>query len=145
LWDVAKNFDRQDDPGRVAKEFGLIDPNDPEKPTYTNDVFKLLEARSQTAAISPVAPKPSPFVDGFPVATLNDSTVKSGHAFVSESEYSKPKEKPKTRGTAISDTAEDGVEEGIDDDEEDSQSFPDVLPAQFKLGKRLMKVFIFIR
>lgn len=72
------------------------------------------------------------------MATPIDSAAKSGHAFISETKDSRPKDKAKTRGTPVLDKDEasgDCEENGL-------QQFPDVLPAEFKLGKKKMKAGI---
>ena len=149
LWKSAKSLDRPDEPGGVAKRLGLVDPDDPERPTYTNDILKLLDTlrarrQARSIAVTPATPRPS--VGLIPVATSTDSSVRSGHAFLAESKDSKPKKKAKTHGIATVD--EPAVTEEVtdeNDDDEENQCFPEVLPLHFKLGKRLMKVFTPIR
>jgi len=53
----------------------------------------------------------------------------------------KPKIKQKTRGTTVVDNESQEPEVQTETDHEGLENFPDVLPAHFKLGKRLLKVF----
>jgi hypothetical protein len=144
LWAAAQSLDRPGDHGRVAKAFGLISPNDANRPTFTENIYKLFIAseasrQRETVAVATAAPKPKPLVQPVLVTTPIDSAVRSGHAFISETKHSRPKEKEKTRSTALleeeSEANEDGEFEGIE-----TPQFPDVLPTEFKLGRKIMKV-----
>ena len=140
LWRAALTLDRPNEPGRLAKEFGLIDPSDPNKPTFTDNLFRLFEAseaQHQQDTMTVPAPKPQPPTEAIPVATLTDSAAKSGHAFVAETQDCRPKQKAKTRGAAVSN---DEYEASDDGDETEPEQFPCVLPTEFKLGRKLMKV-----
>jgi hypothetical protein len=139
LWKVAQSLDRAGKQDLVAKQFGLVDPNDPNRPSFTQNPFQVHEgsdgSSSQDTIVVPPTP-PQSFVENIPVATAVESVAKSGHAFISETKGSKLKEKAKTRGTAAP-IQED--KPGCCDDDDQLQEFPDILPMEFRLGKKLMK------
>lgn len=135
-------LDNPGESGRVAKVFGLINPHDRNRPSFTKYFFRSLEpsSRGHIEASSTPAPAPCPYVESIPVATLSESAAKSGHAYVSATSDSRPKSKKKTKGTTKSGTTlnePDGITEVAP---EETKSFPVALPAHFKLGKRLLKV-----
>jgi hypothetical protein len=139
LWEAAKKLDRPGQPGRVAKEFGLINPNDPNRPTFTEFIFQSLDPRNtKTEAAKKPDPAPSPYEETIPMAAPTDSVARSGHAFLSEKQNSIPKDKAKTRG-------KDGMTERVvtenpeDDGDNDQSSLPDSLPTGFKMGKKALK------
>jgi len=143
MWNAAKQLDKPGEPGRVAKEFGLIDPHSISRPTFTEYIFRSLEpSASPIEAATTPAPAPSPYFEAIPTATPSESAAKSGHAYASEINQTQPKPKQKTRGTAVLDGDSHEAEVLADeDDREGLESFPAALPTHFKLGKRLMKVF----
>ena len=139
LWKAAQSLDRAGKQDLVAKQFGLVDPNDPNRPSFTQNPFQVHEGSKgsnpeDTVVVPPTTPQP--FVENIPVATAIDSVAKSGHAFISETKGSKLKEKVKTRGTAAP-IQEDEL--ACCDDDDQLQELPDILPTEFKLGKKLMK------
>jgi hypothetical protein len=132
LWATARSLDRLGEPGRVAKELGLVDPYDPNKPSFTANIYRLFELSEANRQREAVVVSVAPVAEAVPMATPIDSAAKSGHAFISETKDSRPKDKAKTRGTPVLDKDEasgDCEENGL-------QQFPDVLPAEFKLGKK---------
>jgi hypothetical protein len=144
LWKAAADWDRPNQPGRLATEFGLVDPADPRRPTFTEDIFRLLEAelaKQEKAAMPSVVPTPQPFVGSIPVTPSSKSTVQSGHAYLVASKEVHPRTKVKTRSTPTVDagTEEDdpSARENVEDEE---PILPIALPAEYKLGKRHLKV-----
>ncbi|KAF7328968.1 hypothetical protein MVEN_02526800 [Mycena venus] len=134
LWIVAQSFDRKGEEGRVAKEFGLFDPGDPNRPMASEFLLRSLDPELGV----PVKAKttPAPYVQNIPVARQGDSIVQSGFAYVAGLfGGSTQKEKVKTRGEAEK-PKEDQVEE-----EEEPRILPEVLPAEFKIGKKALKLF----
>jgi hypothetical protein len=144
MWNAAKSLDRPGESGRVAKQFGLVNPHSPTRPTFTEFIFKSLEP--STRAIKPAttpAPAPSPYVETIPIAAPTESAVKSGHAFVAESSENRPKSKRKTKATAASSSTPNEEPDHVDEVKSDGlENFPVALPTHYKLGKRLLKVQI---
>jgi hypothetical protein len=144
MWNAAKSLDRPGESGRVAKQFGLVNPHSPLRPTFTELIFKSLEP--STRAIKPAttpAPAPSPYVETIPIAAPTESAVKSGHAFVAESSENRPKSKKKTKATAASSATPNEEPDHVDEVKSDGlENFPVALPTHYKLGKRLLKVRI---
>ncbi|KAJ7583140.1 hypothetical protein C8J56DRAFT_953166 [Mycena floridula] len=134
LWDTAKSWDRPNEPGRVAREFGLLDPDDPNRPTYAKGILKLLMGATETPAPAASVKEPSEYVQSFLVAAPGEG-VMSGHAYTKDSKDSGPKSKPKTTGTVKT------VTEVKPDPDQTLDDFPDILPKTFKLPKKILKVF----
>ncbi|KAJ7186783.1 hypothetical protein C8R46DRAFT_279785 [Mycena filopes] len=135
LWKVAKSFDRPGEEGRVAKEFGLFDPSDPKRPMASEFLLRSLDPELGTPLKPQTTPARAPYVQNIPVAGPADSIVQSGHAFVAVA-ASVAKEKPKTRGEAL--VQEEEEEEDI---EKDVPILPEALPTEFKIGKKVTKLF----
>lgn len=140
LWDAAKRLDRKDEPGRVAKGLGLIDPEDPNRPSFSFTLFKTFRDICQDEAEVAPATTSMPSAEAIPVATPVESAARSGHAYWSETKDNRPKEKTKTRGITVPDEIVIPEDDAEDDGDGDSQQFPDALPTQFKLGRRQIKV-----
>ncbi|KAJ7668353.1 hypothetical protein B0H17DRAFT_1018509 [Mycena rosella] len=140
LWAAAKNLDKRGSPGAVAKRFGLVNPNDRNRPTFTGFLSTLrnpprVPLRIQPAT-TPAPARPTPVI---PAASPRDTGVQSGHAYAVESKGFAPKEKIKTKavqspGSVVPDTEEDL-------EETPEPEYPDVLPLEFKIGKKVMKLF----
>lgn len=145
LWEAAKELDRPGEPGRVAKEFGLVDPNDPNRLSFMKELLqktqgKVNEIRRLEAAKTPApAPTPTEYVDSFPATDSSEPSVRSGHAHVKETEDLRPKEKTKTKGAGNPPTA---PEPPVDVEAEDREldSYPAILPPDFKLPRKVAKV-----
>ncbi|KAJ6606315.1 hypothetical protein DFH09DRAFT_1269321 [Mycena vulgaris] len=134
LWEYSKTLDRNSTRGTVATKFGLFDPADPERATSTETMLKNI--RVQMAKRKPAASEPLPPQDVGPVPSAPSAAL-SGHTYMTETKDMRPKEKVKTRGVASTDeTAEDN-----NADEEEEEILPDALPKDFKIGKKLLKVF----
>jgi hypothetical protein len=132
LWNTAKKFDRKGEEGRVAKEFGLFNPADPKRPMASEFLLRSLDPELGI----PVKPKttPAPYVQNIPVAGPGDSIVQSGYAYVTGLfSGSAPKEKVKTRGESL-------AEEEPEEEAEERRVLPEVLPSEFKIGKKVLKV-----
>jgi hypothetical protein len=142
MWNAAKSLDRPGESGRVAKQFGLVNPHSLTRPTFTEFIFKSLEP--STRLIEPAttpAPAPSPYVEAIPTAAPTESAVKSGHAFVAEASENKTKTKKKTKGTtATGSTPKDEPDLIYEVKPDGLETFPVALPTHYKLGKRLLKV-----
>lgn len=137
LWSAARRLDRLGKPGPVARAFGLIDPSDPNRPTSMMHLLRDLDPSKSEAATTP-APMPPSRIEAIPVSGPTESAVRSGHAFVAENMELRPKEKPKTRGVVVSDVSNAGDVTVREDDE--FRSLPQMLPPQFKMGKKILRV-----
>ncbi|KAJ7144917.1 hypothetical protein C8R43DRAFT_1013473 [Mycena crocata] len=136
LWSMAKTLDRKDARGTVARKFGLFNPTDPQRSTSIETMLE--KVRVTMAKRNPPAPAaPSPVVDA-PVS-LEPSPAMSGHTYVADTKPLRAKEKVKTKGSASTLTRE-AADEGEEDEDED-EIIPDVLPKNFKMGKKNWKVF----
>ena len=81
---------------KAGIEFGLVDPADPRQPTFTKDIFKLLEAEiaSQKMAAWPsVIPTLQPLISSTPVAPSSKSVMQSGYVYLMASREMQPKKK----------------------------------------------------
>ncbi|KAJ7084171.1 hypothetical protein C8R43DRAFT_318962 [Mycena crocata] len=138
LWARAKSLERPGEQGRVAREFGLFDPADPKRPMASEYLLRSLDPEMGVPVKAQTTP--APYVQNIPVAGPGDSIVKSGYAYVSSllgGSGSKEKEKVKTRGTVVAEE-----EEEMDGDtEEAAPTLPEVLPTEFKIGKKVLKLF----
>jgi hypothetical protein len=76
-------------------------------------------------------PPPPPPSENIP--TVESTVAASGHAYVSETRHLRAKEKVKTKGSAVRTDLELA-------DEEEEEILPESLPADFKIGKILLKV-----
>jgi hypothetical protein len=143
LWEAAKSWDRPNEPGRLATEFGLVDPADPRRPTFTEDIFRLLEAElanQRMAAMPSVIPTPQPFVGSIPVAPSAESIAQSGHAYLAANKEAQPKKKMKTRSAPAIDTETEEDDPSAGENVEVEEALPVALPTEYKLGKRYLKV-----
>ncbi|KAJ7186787.1 hypothetical protein C8R46DRAFT_1058034 [Mycena filopes] len=136
LWEIAAALDRKGEEGRVARAFGLFDPADPKRPLASEFLLRSLDPDLRV----PVKPQttPAPYVQNISVAGPGDSMVQSGYAFVTGllGRSAPPKEKVKTRGETTS------AEEGEDlERAEELRALPQVLPTEFKIGKKVLKLF----
>lgn len=139
----AKLLDRSDDPGRVAREFGLFDPSDSSRPTNWKGVFELVGAVMTAEAAKTPAPAASTkeYVPSFPVAASSDSAARSAHSYLNDADSSRPKEKLKTKGTTSASNVASSSETIDESDVVDSlDDFPDALPSTFKLPRKILKV-----
>lgn len=144
LWAAARMYDRSGEPGAVARRFGLINPDDPDKPTFCGYMFKSLDPASGVKLVASTTPAPLRNAEqpSIPVAGPQDSAVKSGHAYLAEKESTKLKGKFKTRGV-------DGISEVVATNQEQvvvepEVELPEAMPSDFKIGKKVMKVSIVI-
>ncbi|KAJ6591621.1 hypothetical protein DFH09DRAFT_1137538 [Mycena vulgaris] len=138
LWAMSKILDKRGS-SRVAKRFGLIDPYDPDRPTFTGFISSRRNLSRVQLRIQPATtPAPARAAPLIPVAGPRDTGVQSGHAYVVEKKGSAPKEKKKTKA-ALQSIAPDPEEDNIDGVPE--PEYPDVLPVEFKIGKKVMKIF----
>ncbi|KAF8191563.1 hypothetical protein K438DRAFT_1935373 [Mycena galopus ATCC 62051] len=138
LWDFSKGLDRKGTTGTVAKKFGLFDPADPERPTCMKMILKkvgaLLSERARLRLEPSVIPRPP--AANIPTAAAKPTVAASGHAYVSETQHLRAKDKAKTRGTALHVHGTDCAISVVEEEEED---LPDALPNDFKLGKKILK------
>lgn len=141
LWEAAKKLDRPEEPGRVAKDFGLVDPNDPERSSYMRSLHRKAfgDHRSKAARTPAPAPIPEEYIIPFPTTAPSEPSVRSGHAHVKETDNLRPKEKTKTKGTGnlipIS-----NVPVAAEDEGQELDDYPDILPQDFKLPRKVAKV-----
>ncbi|KAF7353780.1 Regulation of transcription from pol ii promoter-related protein [Mycena venus] len=141
LWEFSRALDRSNDKGTVAKKFGLFDPTDPERPTCMKALYKQVRVlserlRPQSAPVSQSSANVPPAKSQPIVAS--PTVAASGHAYLSNTQHLRAKEKVKTRGGA---PVEVPVDIDVADEEEGEEILPDFLPQDFKIGKKLLKVF----
>jgi hypothetical protein len=120
-----------------------VDPADPRRPTFTEDIFKLLEAElanQKTAALPSVIPTPHPFVSSTPVAPSAESTAQSGHAYLTANKEAQPKKKMKTRSAPAENTETKKDDPSAGETVEVEEALPIALPTEYKLGRRYLKV-----
>ncbi|KAF7293976.1 hypothetical protein MKEN_01461400 [Mycena kentingensis (nom. inval.)] len=137
LWRTAAELDRADEPGRVAREYGLWDANDPARPVASarGHIFKELELEVDQGAR--LEPKTTPaYVLHIPVAQAGESGAQSAHAYLANANAG-AKEKVKTRG----DASKKVDASGEDESDEAEPVLPACLPSAFKLGKKALKIF----
>ncbi|KAF8879683.1 hypothetical protein CPB85DRAFT_1443137 [Mucidula mucida] len=129
LWSKAKAMDPPGRPGLVAKAFGLIDPYDTEnRPMYSKIIMKdmdrlaaiiqgeeYVEPAKVEAPKVKLVPRTRAYQPLFPVARPGEAAVQSGHAYV---------------------LLKANVEE-----EEWKEELPNTLPLDFKLLKKVWKMF----
>jgi hypothetical protein len=149
LWELSGALDRSGDKGTVARKFGLFDPADPDRPTVMKVILKQVGAHlaERWRLRLPANPVPPPHSEKpVPAAAIAESTVAlSGHAYVSSTEHLRAKEKVKTKGSALPQVSVDVDATG---EEEAEEILPEVLPTDFKIGKKILKVdfaFVFVR
>ncbi|KAF8061641.1 hypothetical protein FPV67DRAFT_1509726 [Lyophyllum atratum] len=143
LWDAARIVDRSSTPGVVAQRFGLVNPDDPDKPSFCAWIFKALDPTRGARLVASTTPAPARNAEqsDIPVAGPQDSAVKSGHAYMAEQEAAKLKDKVKTRGV---DGPSEVATEDIDEDQPEVErevELPETMPFEFKIGKKIMKIF----
>ncbi|KAJ7449674.1 hypothetical protein FB451DRAFT_1287634 [Mycena latifolia] len=139
LWAAAKMLDKRGSSGAVAKRFGLVNPDDPNRPTFTGFLSNLQNPPRVPLRIQPATtPAPARAAPQIPVVSPRDTSVQSGHAYAAENKGSALKEKIKTKAaqpeSVVPDTAED-------EETPQEPEYPDVLPVEFKIGKKVMKIF----
>ncbi|KAJ7074709.1 hypothetical protein C8F01DRAFT_1101576 [Mycena amicta] len=134
LWSFAASLDRKGEEGRVAREYGLWNPKDPKRPVATMYTFREIELEIIKGV--PLKAKTTPAYvqpESIPIARSGESAARSGHAYVANKPGSK--EKVKTRGEASkNDTL-------VDAEPEEVKILPELLPIEFKLGKKVLKLF----
>jgi hypothetical protein len=144
MWTSAMALDKPDEPGRVAKEFGLVDPRDPNRPTFTMQHLRSLQRRLEPATTP--APEPARTLngEGTHLLTPSESVAKSGHAYITETKENLPKAKTKTRGTAAPEVEVTECGVSVADELDDDEEVPMALPTEYKLGRKQLKVCAFI-
>jgi hypothetical protein len=89
-WKEAHTLDWPDTPGRVAREFGLVDPKDPGRPLFMKTLLR------KSTAPKMIVPSKENYVDTVPVTHPSERSTQSGHAFSAQTE-GKPKTKSKKK------------------------------------------------
>ncbi|KAJ7091324.1 hypothetical protein B0H15DRAFT_835479 [Mycena belliarum] len=140
LWAAAKMLDKPGSSGAVAKRFGLINPDDPSRPTFQGFLSNLRNPPRVPLLLKP-ATTPAPVRTAPPLSVPGerDTSVQSGHAYVAENINTLPKEKIKTKAARVESAVSEEI--GEEDDEAPEPEYPDVLPIEFKIGKKVMKIF----
>lgn len=138
LWTLAEQLDKPGETGTVAKHFGLFDPTDPRRPTFAKSLFKYLNPAGPKQLQLESSPAVTQFSVPLPAEQNAAARIKSGHSYVVENQESS-KEKVKTRKAPEFGQAQ-VTPRTLFEDEEDAVNFPDMLPTEYKLGKKVMKV-----
>ncbi|KAJ7063660.1 hypothetical protein C8F01DRAFT_1368173 [Mycena amicta] len=133
LWRLASQLDWPGE-ARVGRMFGLYDPEDPERPTSLFPLF-LRNLESRYAAVPELhSSKPASIFT--PPETSSSTGAVSGYAYVNDLQrQSQTKEKIKTRRAEASNQAQEDTEL------EEEENLPESLPVDFKVGKKVLKVF----
>jgi hypothetical protein len=151
MWKEAHNRDWPQTPGRIAREFGLVDPRDPNRPMYKSKAGLLRELKEVQAVSIPAPPvTPELYVDNFKQVHPSETTAQSGHAFLKANDQ-RPPRKTKTRGGSAAPHTPALEEESLLDsitsvaealslEEDVEQVLPDVLPKMFYLPRKVTKV-----
>jgi hypothetical protein len=139
MWNAAMALDKPNDPGQVAKVFGLVNPHDPNRPTCMRACLRSYDRSRQLEAVTASAPAPPPRRNTDPSFPSAQTVAKTGHAYLAENRDNKPKDKPKTRGIATVEVDEKELD-SLADDEPEAEDLPLALPAEYKLGRRHLKV-----
>jgi hypothetical protein len=147
-WKAARELDWQDTPGRVAREFGLVDPKDPNRPRLMSSMLRHQESAQRL--LVPAPPEEKPYVETVPVAHPSERVTQSGHAFAAKTEGGRAKLKPKTKSNQAAPLNPDIKEGDVDTltveiDEmalaEDSfEALPSRLPSTFHVPRKIAKV-----
>ncbi|KAJ7891262.1 hypothetical protein B0H14DRAFT_2335711 [Mycena olivaceomarginata] len=136
LWEFSATLDRSNGKETVAKKFGLFNPADPERPSAMKMISRQVGAHlSERLRLQYSPTQHSPSVH---IPTAESTVAASGHAYVSETQHLRAKEKVKTKGAQLPHVPSD-----IDpaSEEEAEEILPDALPTDFKIGKKILKVF----
>ncbi|KAF7329067.1 hypothetical protein MKEN_00167000 [Mycena kentingensis (nom. inval.)] len=138
LWSIAASLDRRGDGGRVAAEYGVCSPKDAKRPVASMYFFKELESEVRPDSKAALQPQPTvEYVSNIPIAREGETAAQSARAYVATNAPT-TKEKVKTRGdvsTAVTDAAKG------DEPEPETPPQAQFFPSQFKLGKKVMKLF----
>ncbi|KAK7035873.1 regulation of transcription from pol ii promoter-related protein [Favolaschia claudopus] len=136
LWQCAMMLDRSTSKGTVAQKFGVFDPADPERPSFMKMAEKRVGAYLAQRQRRALPANPSKPKESFSLPAVEPAVAASGHAYVSDTQHLRAKEKVKTRGTAAPEQPADL------DEEEADEILPDALPTDFKIGNnKVLKVF----
>lgn len=136
LWSAAKMLDKRGSPGAVAKRFGLVNPDDHNKVTFTGFLSNLRNPPAAPLLVQPATKPTSAYTaPSIPVAGPTGTGVQSGHAYAAQNKATLPKEKIKKKATQPDSVTLDAEKE----EEIDEPDYPDVLPVEFKIGKKVMK------
>jgi hypothetical protein len=101
LWIFASNLDRANERGRTAREYGLFDPNDRNRPLLCETLLREAKALQAAERLkSTPAPAPSPYADNIAVAGPGEKSTTSGHAVLQENNTTR--EKVKSKGRVVS-------------------------------------------
>ncbi|KAJ7184451.1 hypothetical protein C8R46DRAFT_1064102 [Mycena filopes] len=147
LWGFAAELDRKGEEGIVASKFGLFNPTDPERPSCMKALMAKVGAHLSRCPRLRSQPQPGVATHQAPVPSSVPPTAGvSGHAYVSNTQHLRAKEKVKTKGVAVPEAAGDSPgpgtgDAGEEEEQEEEEELPDVLPKDFKIGKKLLKVF----
>lgn len=148
IWTWVHKIDRPESPGKAAAKLGLGHLYQPNAPPFSRAPAAAPSSNddSATTSTSPSATdgQGNVYVEAFPIATPGESVARSARAYLSEiGGQLGTKEKVKTRkATVASDVQmEKEAPEAEEEDEDKSWTdLPDVLPSEFSLGRKPMKV-----
>ncbi|KAF7291533.1 hypothetical protein MKEN_01488000 [Mycena kentingensis (nom. inval.)] len=138
LWSIAASLDRRGDGGRVAAEYGVWSPKDAKRPVASMYFFKELESEVRQDTKVALQPQPTAeYVSNIPIAREGETGAQSARAYVATNAPT-TKEKVKTRGDVSA-----AVTDAAKGDEPKTETPPQAqfFPSQFKLGKKVMKLF----
>ncbi|KZV62138.1 hypothetical protein PENSPDRAFT_692773 [Peniophora sp. CONT] len=165
LWELARRLDRPDQKGTVARLYGLLDPNDPNRLTFKKKRETKLLKQSPKPQTTP-APAASVYESSIPVAMpgARDDAAVSGHKYDAEAETEgtapkgkKKKKKsmaPKKSESPVASTVADVTaslettkiaQENAPTEIEKPQTVnldevPDTLPTKFEVPRKMAKI-----
>nr|GAT51347.1 predicted protein [Mycena chlorophos] len=147
LYVGSASLARDEEKARVAEVYGIFSPAGPNRPLASPQLLGNLEPDSTPEPPTPPGALPSaspaPFVSPLAVARPAETVVQSGHAYVGKQVSAK--EKIKTRkepkgGKKVVEVVEES-DSSEDESEEEPVPLPEFLPREFKLGKKVLKLF----
>jgi hypothetical protein len=133
LWDRAHSCDAPGEPGKLARSFGLFDPQDANRPS-----FAMFISRDPDEALQPTT-TPAPSLHRTR-ASLSSASADLGNGASALGKLDGP---PASEGHGANSLSRSEIGDILVSLAEDNEhgALPENLPAQFKLGKKGLKVY----
>lgn len=140
IWNEAKKLERPGQAGRIAREYGLFDPRT-KRPSFQFGIGADLTPKE----VGPATPAPASSTKEAEVLFLPEvglTTAQSGRSYLAgNTDTVKAKDKAKTKGkpdpSLVNEPKIDDIEH-----EDTLDEYPDFLPSNYKLGKKIVKVYL---
>lgn len=142
LWQEAKSPECA--PGRLAKLFGLFDPQDKNRPTageaFLRELSRLIDVADEL--FRPETVPDQPFVSSIPVATPQDSVAKAPERGSFEPKVKVKKKKAKSGQSTEYPPPPPPQAQPVEvpEGDEPDENLPELLPKNWKLNKRTVDV-----